>query len=54
MESEAIADYIEKQLARSDSRKRKVILQARAVKHEKALSNNNNQKEVKHGKYNNL
>ena len=50
-EREVLSEYIELQFMKTDSRKRKVIAQAKAVKHAQAvLSNNNNQKdEVKHG-----
>ncbi len=50
VESEVLSEYIELQFMKTDSRKRKVIAQAKAVKHAQAiLSNNNNQKdEVKH------
>jgi len=44
-ESEALSEYIESQFIKSDSRKRKLITQAKAVKHANAnLSNNKNQK----------
>lgn len=44
-ESEVLSEYMELQFIKSDSRKRKLITQAKAVKHAKAiLSNNNNQK----------
>ena len=48
-ESEVLSEYIESQFIKSDSRKRKLITQAKQIKHANAiLSNNNNQKEVKH------
>ena len=44
-ESEVISEYMELQFMKTDSRKRKVIAQAKTVKHAKAiLSNNSNQK----------
>ena len=52
-ESEVISEYIELQFIKSDSRKRKQSMQAKQIKHAQAvLSNNDNQKEVKHGYYN--
>lgn len=49
-ESEVLSDYIESQFIKSDLRKRKQSMQAKQIKHANAiLSNNNNQKEVKHG-----
>ncbi len=53
-ESEVLSEYMELQFIKTDSRKRKLITQAKAVKHANALSNNNNQKEVEHGKHNNF
>ncbi len=49
-ESDVLSEYIELQFIKSDSRKRKQSMQAKQIKHVQAiLSNNNNQKEVKHG-----
>lgn len=48
-ESEVLSEYIESQFIKSDSRKRKQSMQAKQIKHANAiLSNNSNQKEVKH------
>jgi len=52
-ESEVLSEYIESQFIKSDLRKRKQSMQAKQIKHANAiLSNNDNQKEVKHGYYN--
>lgn len=48
VESEVLSEYIESQFIKTDLRNRKLITQAKQIKHENALSNNKNQKEVKH------
>ena len=53
LESEDLSEYIESQYMKTDLRKRKQSMQAKQIKHAQAvLSNNDNQKEVKHGYYN--